>query len=98
MEAKPMTKLIDALTARTRFGELMEQIDKNQARYLVSRRGKPKVIMLSVRDYLQNIVKKSDILVELQADAKKAGKENITMEEIDAEIKAYRKDKAENKK
>ncbi len=96
MEAKPVTKLIDALTARTRFGEVMEQIDKNQTRYLVSRRGKPKVIMLSIRDYLQNIVKKSDILVELQADAEKAGRENITDNEIEAEIEAYRQTRAKS--
>lgn len=97
METKTMTKLIDALTARTHFGEVMEQIDKTQTRYLVSRRGKPKIIMLSVRDYLQNIVKKSELLADIQMDVKNAGMEDIAIEEIDAEIQAYRKAKAKKK-
>lgn len=40
-----MTKLIDALSARTRFGELMEEAEKGKTRFLVSRRGKPKVVI-----------------------------------------------------
>jgi prevent-host-death family protein len=40
------TTLIDALSARTRFGELIEKADAESIRYLVSRRGKPKVVIL----------------------------------------------------
>ena len=86
-----MTKLIDALTVRTRFGEIMETVEREQVRYVVSRRGKAKMVLMSVRDYLKNIVKKPNILVELQMDAKKAGRDTISDKEIDAEIAAYRK-------
>jgi len=86
-----MTKLIDALTVRTRFGEIMETVEREQVRYVVSRRGKAKMVLMSVRDYLKNIVKKPDILVQLQMDAKKAGRDTISDQEIDAEIAAYRK-------
>jgi prevent-host-death family protein len=91
METRPTTKLIDALTVRTRFGEIMETVEREQVRYVVSRRGKAKMVLMSVRDYLQNIVKKPDILVRLQMDAKKAGGDTISDQEIDAEIAAYRK-------
>ena len=91
MENRPMTKLIDALTVRTRFGEIMETVEREQVRYVVSRRGKAKMVLMSVRDYLKNIVKKPNILVELQMDAKKAGRDTISDKEIDAEIAAYRK-------
>lgn len=37
-----MSKLIDALTVRTRFGEIMETVERKQVRYVVSRRGKAK--------------------------------------------------------
>jgi len=93
MADKPTTRLIDALTARTRFGELMEQIDQEQMRFVVSKRGKAKVVMMSVRDYLQNILKKPEVLVQLQLDAKIAGMDKITDEEINAEIAAYRQAK-----
>jgi prevent-host-death family protein len=91
METRPTTKLIDALTVRTRFGEIMETVEREQVRYVVSRRGKAKMVLMSVRDYLKNIVKKSDILVQLQMDAKKSGRDTISDQEIDAEIAAYRK-------
>lgn len=91
METRPMTKLIDALTVRTRFGEIMETVEREEVRYVVSRRGKAKMVLMSVRDYLKNIVKKPDILVQLQMDAKKSGRDTISDQEIDAEIAAYRK-------
>jgi prevent-host-death family protein len=91
METRPMTKLIDALTVRTRFGEIMETVEREEVRYVVSRRGKAKMVLMSVRDYLKNIVKKPNILVQLQMDAKKAGRDTISDNEIDTEIAAYRK-------
>ena len=94
METKqPMTKLIDALSARTRFGELMERSEKENVRFLVSRRGKPKVVVLSVKDYLQNIVKESRLLTEIQQESKKAGLDQLSDKEIEAEIVAHRRSK-----
>ena len=92
-EAKPITKLIDALTARTRFGELMDQVDADQVRFVVSRRGKAKVVILSVRDYLRNVVKQPELLTTIQLSAQEAELDNITDREIDAEIAAHRKSK-----
>jgi len=92
-EVKPITKLIDALTARTRFGELMDEVEADQVRFVVSRRGKAKVVILSVRDYLRNVVKQPELLTKIQLSAQEAGLDKITDQEIDAEISAYRKSK-----
>ena len=91
MASKPVTRLIDALTARTRFGEIMEQAAREQVRFVVSRRGKAKVVILSIEDYLHSIIKKPEVLVKLQLDAQRAGRETFSEEEIDAEITAYRR-------
>jgi len=90
---QPMTKLIDALSARTRFGELMERSEKENVRFLVSWRGKPKVVVLSVKDYLQNIVKESRLLTEIQQESKRAGLDQLSDKEIEAEIAAFRRSK-----
>jgi len=87
------TRLIDALSARTRFGELMEKAAKDNVRFLVSRRGKPKVVVLSVEDYLRNIVKRPRLLVEIQEQAKQAGLEELSDRDIEIEIKACRRSK-----
>ena len=97
MPEKPMTKLIDALSVRTRLGEVMEEAEKKNTRFLVSRRGKPSVVILGVEDYLRNIVKKNELLAEIQLGAKKAGLDKMTAGEIDAEIHSYRREK-KNKK
>ena len=90
METQPMTKLINALDARVRFGELMDQAEKQNVRFLVSKRGSPKVVILSVEDYLRNIIKKPRLLAEIQKDALSAGLDKMTDAEIQAEIDAYR--------
>lgn len=86
-----MTQLIDALSARTRFGELMEKAEEKNLRFLVSRRGKPKVVILSVEDYLRNIVKQPSMLTKIQLNAQEAGLDEISDGEIEAEITATRR-------
>lgn len=85
-----MTQLIDALSARTRFGELMQKAEKNNVRFLVSRRGKPAVVILSVDDYLRNILKKPKILAEIQQEAVAADLDKMTEDEIQEVISEAR--------
>jgi prevent-host-death family protein len=98
MPKKSMMKLVDALSARTRLGEVMEEAEKENTRFLVSRRGKPAVVILGVEDYLRNIVKKDELLAEIQIGAKRAGLDKITDQEINSEILSYRRSKTKNKK
>ena len=98
MPTKPVTKLIDALSVRTCLGEVMEEAEKENTRFLVSRRGKPAVVILGVEDYLRNIVKKNELLAEIQLGARKAGLDKITGREIDAEILSYRRSRKTIKK
>lgn len=85
------TQSIDALTARTQFGTIMKKADKGRTRFLVSRRGKPTVVILGVSDYMENFIKKPAFLVEIQKQAARAGLNTTTEKEINDEIKAARK-------
>jgi prevent-host-death family protein len=72
---KPVTELIDALSARTRFGNLLNRVEKENVRFIVSRKGKPMVVILGIGDYLKNVVKEPDLLARLQLNVKhSAGK------------------------
>ena len=86
-----VTKNISALIARTQLGQILERVKKNQDRFLISKKGEPTAVILSVEDYLKNIVKQPDVLTKLQKQAKKAGTNKLSLEDIDAEIKAFRK-------
>ena len=86
-----VTKNISALIARTQLGQILERVKKNQDRFLISKKGEATAVILSVEDYLRNIVKQPDVLTKLQKQAKKAGTDKLSFEDIDAEIKAFRK-------
>jgi hypothetical protein len=50
-------------------------------------------VILSVQDYLASVQNAPDWLREAWTGAKKRGLEKLTMDEIDAEIDAYRREK-----
>ena len=85
-----VTKSISALIARTQLGQILERVSQNKDRFLISKRGEAKAVILGVEDYLKNIVKQPEALTKLQKQAEKAGTNKLTLEEIDREIKAFR--------
>lgn len=90
-EKTKITKNISALIARTQLGQILERVKNNQDRFLISKKGQATAVILSVEDYLRNIVKQPEELTKLQEQAKKAGTDKLTIEDIDKEIKAFRK-------
>jgi hypothetical protein len=58
---------------------------------LISKKREATAVILSVEDYLRNIVKQPDGLTKLQKQAKKAGTDKLSLEDIDAEMKTFRK-------
>lgn len=85
-----VTKSISALIARTQLGQILERVSKDKARFLISKRGEAKAVILGVEDYLKNIVKQPEALTKLQKQAEKAGTNKLTLEEVDREIKVFR--------
>jgi len=84
-------KTIEALEARIHFGSVMDEVEKKNTRFLVSKRGKPKIIMLSVTDYLENILKEDELLTSIHLKTKETGLDKISEEEIEKEIRAARR-------
>ena len=74
----------------------MEQAESKNLHFLVRRRGKPKVVILGVEDYLKNIVKKDELLTEIQLSAQISGLDKIPENEIEVEIQASRRSKSRN--
>ena len=92
-----VTKSIPAFIARTQFGQIMERVSQNRERFLVTKKGEAKVVILGVEDFLQAIVKTPNSLAALQEQAKKSGADTRTLEEIEAEIATVRRGKAKLK-
>ena len=98
MKQNNTVKSIEALEARVRFGSLMDEVEKTNTRFLVNKRGKPKVIMLSVQDYLENVLKEDSLLTWIHVKAKEAGLDRLSDEEVEAEIKAARETRPTKKR
>lgn len=88
-----MNRRVDAQVARTQFGQLMDRAIRDKERFIVDRRGEPAVVILSVQDYLESIQSAPEWLQQAWKGAKKRGLDKLTMDEIDAEITAYRREK-----
>jgi prevent-host-death family protein len=86
-----MTKNIPAFIARTQFGQILERASKNKERFLVTKKGEAKAIILGVEDYLLAIVKTPESLSALQEQAKRSGADKLSLEEIEKEINAVRR-------
>lgn len=87
-----MTKVIPALTARTRLGEIIRRARERGDRFIVDRRGEPQVVILSIEDYLANVLKQPKSLTRLQSAAKKRGLDTMTVPEIDREVRRIRRE------
>ena len=87
-------KLISALSARTQFGQIMRRASgKKRERFIVDRRGEPKVVIMGIEDYLANIAPESELMAALHTEVRKKGVDQMSMGEIDKEISAYRKER-----
>jgi prevent-host-death family protein len=67
----PVTELINALSARTRFGNLLDRLEQEKVRFLVSKKGKPRAVILSVEDYMKIIGNEDELLARVQLETKK---------------------------
>jgi len=90
-EEVQMETVISALDARTQFGRILKRTEENKERFFLSKRGKLKAVLISMEDYVQNIVDEPDFLKDAHWKAEEAGLNGMTMEEIDREIAEVRR-------
>lgn len=93
-----VTKSLPAFLARTQFGQILTRVSENRERFLVTKNGEAKAVILGIEDFLAAVVKTPESLAALQAQALEQGTDKLTLEEIEAEIAAVRKPKTSRRK
>jgi prevent-host-death family protein len=88
-----MDRRVDAHVARTQFVQIMNRSVENNERFIVDRRGEPAVVIMSVEDFIKTVAPPPKWLEKAWASAKQRGLDKLTPQEVDAEIKAYRREK-----
>jgi hypothetical protein len=79
--------------ARSKLGQIIRRASgKNPERFLIGLRNGPQAVVLGLEDYLELIAPKPDILAQMHAISVANGTDKMTMDEIDAEIAAWREE------
>jgi len=87
-------KVISALAARTQLGQIMRRARLEQTRFVVDRRGEPQIVIMGIKDFLTTIAPEKKILAAIRADARRKGKDKLSLREINREIRAYRRERS----
>ena len=90
-DTKRTQNVVSALAARTQLGQILKRASEKDERFVVDRRGKPSVIIMSVRDYIRNVAPTPAAYRAIREEAKQNGTSSLSMREIDAEIAAHRR-------
>jgi prevent-host-death family protein len=92
--AKDATIVVSALHARTNFGRLLRRIEEERRSLVIEKRGTPRAILLSLRDYVRLAAPEPEILRAIGEESRRKGTDALTSRQIDQVIKAARSKKS----
>lgn len=87
---KPMSNVISALTARSQFGQILDEVAKQGRSFVIEKRGSPKAILLGIQDYIRLAAPEPEVLTSLGQASIRRGTDKLTTRQIDRVIKAAR--------
>jgi prevent-host-death family protein len=82
--------LVSALSARSNFGKLLDRVDAERRSLVIEKRGTPRAVLLSIRDYVKLAAPEPEVLRVIREEAEQNGTSGLTSREIDRIIKAAR--------
>jgi prevent-host-death family protein len=87
------TIVVSALRARANFGQLLRRVEDERRSLVIEKRGIPKVVLLSIRDYVRLAAPEPEVLKVIGEDSQRKGTDKFTSRRIDQIIKAARAQK-----
>ena len=85
--------VVSALRARTTFGALLRRVEDERRSLVIARRGTPKAVLLSIRDYVRLAAPEPEVLRIIGEESQRNGTDKLTSRKIDQVIKAARTQK-----
>jgi prevent-host-death family protein len=89
------TIVVSALRARANFGKLLSRVDDERRSLVIEKRGTPRAVLLSIRDYVKLAAPEPEVLRIIGEESERNRTNTLTSRQIDQVIKATR---AQNKK
>jgi len=85
------TIVVSALNARTNFGKLLDRVEGERRSLVIEKRGIPKAVLLSVRDYVR--LAAPEVLRVIGEESRRKGTDKLSSRQIDQVIQATRASK-----
>lgn len=82
--------VISALRARSNFGKLLRQVEDERRSLIIEKRGTPRAVLLSIKDYVRLSAPEPEVLKALGEESKFNGTDRISSRQVDQLIKATR--------
>src|SRR3984893_15712437 len=86
--------VVSALHARANFGKLLRRVNDERRSLVIEKRGTPKAVLISIRDYVRLAAPEPEILKMIGEESERNGTSALSSREIDRVIKASRSRKA----
>jgi prevent-host-death family protein len=87
------TIVVSVLRARANFGKLLNRVEDERRSLIIEKRGTPRAVLLSIRDYVKLAAPEPEVLRILGEESVKNGTNTLTSRQIDQIIKATRAQK-----
>ncbi len=91
--SKNGTIVVSALRARANFGKLLRRVDDERRSLVIEKRGTPKAVLLSIRDYVRLATPEPEVLRVIGLESERAGTSALSSREIERIIKTSRSKK-----
>ena len=91
---KNTTIVVSALSARSHFGKLLKRVEDERRSLVIEKRGTPKAVLLSIRDYVKLAAPEPEVLKAIGDESKRNGTDKLTSRQIDKIIKETRAQKS----
>jgi prevent-host-death family protein len=75
--------VVSALKARTHFGSLLRQVEEHRGSLVIEKRGTPRAVLVSIRDYVCLAAPEPEILKALGEKSRENRTDNLSSREID---------------
>ncbi len=87
------TIVVSALRARTSFGKLLRRVENERRSLVIEKRGTPKAVLLSIRDYVGLAAPEPEVLRVIGEESRKKGTDKLSSRQVEQIINAARADR-----
>lgn len=89
--------VVSALHARTNFGKLLQLVEDERRSLVIAKRGAPRAILLSIRDYIRLAAPEPQVLKIIGEESKAKGTDVLNSQQIDNIIRTARRNKTKGR-